>query len=143
VACEGIPVQSAAPPGRQLRDVEILLGGRRRQRRQVESRPSVERRALDYVLIGSAACSWSTIARVTNPFLSFLRSWSLPGRGAVLGMIVVGVPGAIVGLVIGLNVHAQTAWAAMLEIGIPDTILGGLVGSVIWMGKRFKGHRAA
>ena len=82
-----------------------------------------------------------------DTFSSFLRSYSLPGRCGVLGMIVVGVPGAIVGLVIGLNVYAQTAWAAMFEIGIPSAVVGGLVGllvgCVIWMVKQFGGHRVA
>jgi hypothetical protein len=80
-------------------------------------------------------------------FLSYLRSQPLLGRCALVGMIVAGVPGAIVGLVVGLNVYAKTAWAAMFELGIPATIAGGmvglLVGCIIAMANRFRRHRAA
>ncbi len=63
-------------------------------------------------------------------------------------MLVVGVPGAIVGFVIGLNVYAPTAWAAMFEIGIPAAAVGGLVGLLVgcvisMVKRRFGGHRVA
>jgi hypothetical protein len=81
-----------------------------------------------------------------STILSYLRSQPLPGRCALVGMIVVGVCGAIVGLVVGLNVYAQTAWAAMFEIGVPATIAGGLVGllvgCIISIADRFRDHRA-
>jgi prolipoprotein diacylglyceryltransferase len=35
-----------------------------------------------------------------------------------------------VGLVIGLNVHWQTAWFAIFEAGIPAAIVGGLLGTI-------------
>jgi hypothetical protein len=52
---------------------------------------------------------------------------SLPARFAVSS----GVIGAIVGLVIGLNVYAPTAPFAAIELGVPATVVGGFVGLVI------------
>ena len=80
-----------------------------------------------------------------NVFLGDLRSQSWPGRCAVVGILVVGIPGAIVGLVVGLNVHVATAWAAMYEIGIPamvvGAVLGFLIGCVIAIANRLRAHR--
>ena len=53
----------------------------------------------------------------------------LPIGWAVFGALVLGALGCATGLVIGLHVHAPTAWAATFEIGIPSTILGALVGA--------------
>ena len=54
----------------------------------------------------------------------------LPVRAAVMGGSVLGVLGAIAGLVVGLIVNPPTAWFAVLEVGIPATILGYVVGFV-------------
>jgi hypothetical protein len=54
----------------------------------------------------------------------------LPGRFAVCS----GVIGAIVGLAIGLNVYAPTAWFAAIELGVPSTAAGGIVGLIISAG---------
>jgi hypothetical protein len=54
----------------------------------------------------------------------------LPGRFAVCS----GVIGAIVGLVIGLNVYAPTAWFAAIELGVPSTAAGGIVGLIVSAG---------
>ena len=48
-----------------------------------------------------------------------------------MGMMLAGGAGALVGLVVGLQVHAATAWAAMLELGIPAAVAGGTVGLVL------------
>jgi hypothetical protein len=51
-------------------------------------------------------------------------------RWAVFGALALGVLGCAIGLVVGVQVYAPTAWAATFEIGIPSTILGALVGWV-------------
>jgi len=45
--------------------------------------------------------------------------------------MVTGIPGAIVGLIVGLNVYPPTAWFAVLEIGIPAGLAGGLFGAFV------------
>jgi hypothetical protein len=55
---------------------------------------------------------------------------SLPVRFAVCS----GVIGAIVGLVVGLNVYAPTAPFAAIELGLPATVAGGIVGLIISAG---------
>jgi len=49
-------------------------------------------------------------------------------RPALMGGAVTGGIGAVVGLVIGLNVYAPTAWAAAAEVGLPAMLLGFLLG---------------
>jgi hypothetical protein len=39
--------------------------------------------------------------------------------------------GAVAGLIIGLEVHAQTAVFAMFEVGVPAAIVGVVLGSLI------------
>jgi hypothetical protein len=74
--------------------------------------------------------------------LTDLRDSSLPMRCTWLGMVSAGAVGAIVGLAVGLHVHAATAWFAMLEIGLPAAIAGGavgfLTGCMIVMAKRLR-----
>ncbi len=53
---------------------------------------------------------------------------SLPLLGAAAGAVSLGLLGCVAGLVIGLQVYAPTAWAAMFEIGIPAALLGAIVG---------------
>ena len=55
----------------------------------------------------------------------------IPLRHAVIGAIVLGVPGALVGLAIGLWTYVPTAWAAMFEVGLPAAFLGAVLGLVI------------
>jgi hypothetical protein len=52
----------------------------------------------------------------------------LPMRYAVLAGLATGALGCAIGLVVWLNVHAQTAWAATFEIGIPSALLGSILG---------------
>lgn len=59
-----------------------------------------------------------------------LRELPVPLRHAVIGAVVLGVPGGIVGLVIGLRTYVPTAWAAILEVGVPAAFLGAVLGLV-------------
>ena len=52
----------------------------------------------------------------------------LPVRYARWGALALGAAGCVVGLVIGLDVHAATAWAATFEVGLPSAVLGALAG---------------
>lgn len=52
-------------------------------------------------------------------------------RFARVGAVSAGAVGAIAGLVIGLHVHAATAWFAVLELGVPAGIVGATVGLVV------------
>ncbi|MGH3472330.1 MAG: hypothetical protein ACRDPG_09845 [Nocardioidaceae bacterium] len=67
------------------------------------------------------------------------------GRYVVVGALWVGIPGCVVGLVVGLRVYAPTAWFAVFEVGIPAAVLGGLlglaVGSVRFMLNRLRNAR--
>jgi hypothetical protein len=63
--------------------------------------------------------------------LRVLRELPVPLRHAVVGAVVLGVPGATVGLVIGLRTYVPTAWAAILEVGLPAAFLGALLGLVV------------
>jgi ABC-type uncharacterized transport system permease subunit len=49
---------------------------------------------------------------------------------ARVGAILAGSIGAVVGLIVGLNVYAATAWFAVFELGIPAAVVGGLLGFV-------------
>lgn len=55
--------------------------------------------------------------------------FSLVSRWAVLGALVAGGVGCVSGLIIGLGVHAATAWFATFEVGIPAAITG-VVGAI-------------
>ncbi len=94
-----------------------------------------------------SVCLDNRVRQPMSALLSHLHSQPLPGRCALVGMIVAGVPGAIAGLVVGLNVNPRTAWAAMFELGIPATIAGGLVGllvgGVVTLVNVFRHHGAA
>ncbi|MGD9959229.1 hypothetical protein [Nocardioides sp.] len=59
---------------------------------------------------------------------STLDELPMPARWAVFGVLLLGAVGAVVGLIVGLRVHAATAWAATVEIGLPAAVLGGLLG---------------
>jgi hypothetical protein len=80
--------------------------------------------------------------RVTHMagFRQALDDMPIAMRYAFVGGAVLAIPGAIVGLIIGLNVHAPTAWAATFEVAIPAALLGALVGlavgSVIKLSRR-------
>ena len=64
------------------------------------------------------------LMRAPGPFVDL----PLPIRFAVLGALALGALGATIGLVVGLNVYAPTAWAATLEIGVPSALLGAILG---------------
>ena len=74
-----------------------------------------------------------------------LRGLPLPGWWAVIGAASVGMIGAVVGLVIGLIVHAPTALFAVLELGLPAAIVGGVIGLstgvIVMAGRRIKQSR--
>ncbi|MGA7205441.1 MAG: hypothetical protein WBX27_12515 [Specibacter sp.] len=55
----------------------------------------------------------------------------VPARYGVIGGICLGALGCVVGLVIGLNVYAPTAWAATFEVGIPAALLGAVMGLAV------------
>ena len=52
----------------------------------------------------------------------------MPPRWAVVGAVLLGGLGAVTGLVVGLVVHAPTAWAATLEVGVPAACWVGCSG---------------
>lgn len=65
-------------------------------------------------------------------------------RFAVLGAAVCGVVGGIVGLVMGLDTYAPTAWFAVFEISLPAAILGAALGFLMGgcvLAFRFLAHR--
>ena len=58
------------------------------------------------------------------------RGMPLPVRWAVVGAVLVGGLGAVTGLIVGLVVHAPTAWAATVEVAVPSAALGLVLGLV-------------
>jgi hypothetical protein len=68
-----------------------------------------------------------------NTSATWLGDLPLPGRWAV------------VGLVIGLIVHAPTAPFALVELGLPAAIVGGVIGLstgvIVLAGRRIKQSR--
>lgn len=64
-------------------------------------------------------------------FRRALRELPVPLRHAVLGAVVLGVPGGMVGLVIGLRAYVPTAWFAILEVGLPAALVGAVLGLVV------------
>lgn len=73
-----------------------------------------------------------------------LHDLPIPLRYAVVGAVVLGLAGAIIGLVVGVRVHWPTAWAAAVEVGAPATFVGfglGLVtGTLVRAFPRVHGH---
>ena len=68
-----------------------------------------------------------------------LRQVPIAIRGMAVGVVLLGGAGGLAGLLIGLRVHAPTAWFAVLELGLPAGLVGGLLGlaaggMVQWMG---------
>lgn len=59
-----------------------------------------------------------------------VRALPSPARQAVGGALILGVVGALAGLILGLIAYPPTAWAAVFEIGIPALALG-LIGGLI------------
>lgn len=81
-----------------------------------------------------------------NDFMAQARADPSPGNCAFAGMVLAGVVGALIGLAVGLNVYAGTAWAAMLELGLPAAVAGAaigfLVGCALTLAKRFRRHES-
>jgi hypothetical protein len=63
----------------------------------------------------------------------WLRGLPQVARWGTVGAASVGGPGAIIGLLVGLHVHAPTAPFALVELGLPATIVGGVLGLVSGM----------
>jgi hypothetical protein len=57
-----------------------------------------------------------------------LKQLPEPSRYAVVGLLALGLAGAVAGLVIGLFSYPPTAWFAVIEVGLPSAIVGGLLG---------------
>ena len=70
----------------------------------------------------------SGIVTSMSGFRSALRGLPFPVRLAVAGAALLGSLGGIAGLVVGLRVHASTAWAATFEVGVPAAVLGAMLG---------------
>jgi hypothetical protein len=81
----------------------------------------------------------SIIADGMSAFIVDIRADPSPGNCAIAGMLLTGAAGVIVGLVVGLNVHAATAWAAMFELGIPSAVAGAAgYNRMLWTALRRK-----
>jgi hypothetical protein len=63
--------------------------------------------------------------------LRWLTAIPKPLREGVAGALLLGVPGAIAGLIIGINAYASTAGFAALEVGIPCVMAGFVLGIVV------------
>jgi hypothetical protein len=59
-----------------------------------------------------------------------VRDLPSPRREAVTGMAVLGLLGALAGLVVGVIAYPPTAWFAVLELGLPSAAVG-LVGGLV------------
>ena len=60
-----------------------------------------------------------------------LRELPVPLRHAVIGAVILGVPGGIVGFVTGLRTYVPTAWFAILEVGVAAALSGAVLGLVV------------
>ena len=63
--------------------------------------------------------------------LEEIRQASTPVRYLIYGLVGCGFAGAAVGTVVGLRVHAPTAWAAAAEVGLPSAALGAIIGGLV------------
>ena len=64
-------------------------------------------------------------------------------RGAYIGLIVLGLAGAVVGLIRGLS-YPPTAWFAVIEGGLPSAIVGALLGGTVgYVAQVIRRRRAA
>ena len=51
-------------------------------------------------------------------------------RSVLIGTALFGTAGAVIGLVLGLRAYVPTAWAAVIEVGLPGALLGALLGLI-------------
>lgn len=72
-----------------------------------------------------------------------VRALPSPARQAVEGALIVGLVGALAGLILGLIAYPPTAWFAVVEIGIPATALGLIGGLVVGLVTRARSARAS
>jgi hypothetical protein len=61
----------------------------------------------------------------------WLAELPVPLRYAVVGGLLAGIPGCLLGLIVGLNVYLPTAWFATVELGIPIALAGAIVGLLV------------
>lgn len=52
-------------------------------------------------------------------------------RHALIGAALVALPAGVVGVAVGLHTHAPTVWAAGPEFGVPGALVGGLLGLLV------------
>lgn len=52
-------------------------------------------------------------------------------RYAIFGALLAGVPGCVLGLIVGLRAYPPTAWFATVELGIPIATAGALLGLLV------------
>jgi len=60
-----------------------------------------------------------------------LRGLPIVSRSVVVGLFSFGAVGCVVGLVLGLRAHWQTAWFAVAEVGAPAALLGAAIGLIV------------
>lgn len=90
--------------------------------------------------VRSVAVIINRMGRIRRALRDFLRELPIPLRHAAIGVVGLGVPAGIVGLVIGLLTYVPTAWAATFELATPGALVGfmlGLVsGSLVYVHRR-------
>jgi hypothetical protein len=62
---------------------------------------------------------------------TFLGSLGLREACTIVATLSLAMAGAVAGLIIGLEVHPQTAVFAVFELGAPAAIVGAVLGSLI------------
>lgn len=82
---------------------------------------------LGHPATSAVECQTQAMSTVLNEW----RAMPIPPRWTATGASVLGTLGGIAGLIIGLDVHPPTAWAAIVELGLPAALVGAVVGIVI------------
>ena len=119
-----IPCHQERTPRARLRAIPVAQNARYSLATQARSRTQNDKRGS--VVRGGAQAA--LLSGVADPPSSAYPP--RPLRWAATGAKTAGLVGSILGLVLGLAAHWQTAWFAIFELAIPMSILGGLVGLV-------------